>query len=205
MNRSKFLRYCLISLLCVSLSPAALFSQDTVVKEFSGSGGKNTRPFTVSNGWEIQWNATGNIFQLYLYDNEGSLKGVPANQQGQGPGSSYQAKGGEYYLQVNALGNWDVKIVQINTEGTHSATTVFSGSGGQNTRPFTTDGAWEIQWNATGNIFQLYLYDENGKLVGVPANQQGPGEGNSYQPKAGTYYLQVNTSKDWEIEIVPVP
>jgi hypothetical protein len=192
------------------------FAQDTVVKEFSGSGGKNTRPFTVKDGWEIQWDAKGDIFQLFLYTANGDMEGVPANQQGSGKGSSYQAKGGSYYLQVNAIGNWAIKVVQTGGQSSsaeeHKSKSkkysteiaAFSGSGGKNTRPFTTTGPWEIQWDAKGDIFQLFLYTANGDMTGVPANQQGSGKGTSFQPKAGKYYLQVNAIGTWSIKIVPV-
>jgi hypothetical protein len=80
----------------------------------------------------------------------------------------------------------------------------FTGSGGKNTRPFTTPGPWEVQWDAQGDIFQLYLYYEDGTLEGVPANQSGPGTGSSYHPKKGTYYLQVNALGAWSIKIVAV-
>jgi len=191
------------------------FAQDIVVKTFTGSGGKNTRPFAVKDGWDIQWDAKGDIFQLYLYTASGEMIGVPANQQGSGNGSSYQAKGGQYYLQVNAIGNWAIKVVQTGGQSSSknknkksktnlSEIATFSGSGGKNTRPFVSNGAWEIQWDAKGDIFQLYLYTASGDMIGVPANQQGSGKGSSYQPKAGKYYLQVNAIGNWSISIVPV-
>ena len=199
----------------IAFVSSSAYPQDTVVKEFSGSGGKNTRPFNVKDGWEIQWDAKGDIFQLFLYTANGDIAGVSANQQGSGKGSSYQAKGGQYYLQVNAIGNWAIKIVNTDEqsssseENKKSKTTsfeiaAFSGSGGKNTRPFTTTGPWEIQWDAKGDIFQLFLYTANGNMTGVPANQQGPGKGTSFQPKAGKYYLQVNTIGSWNLKIVPV-
>lgn len=190
-------------------------AQDTVVKTFTGSGGKNTRPFTVKDGWEIQWDAKGDIFQLFLYTANGDMVDVPANQQSSGKGASYQAKGGEYYLQVNAIGNWAIEVVQTDGQSSNAAenkiqsktplseVATFSGSGGQNTRPFTTTGPWEIQWDAKGDIFQLFLFTANGDMTGVPANQQGYGKGTSYQPKAGKYYLQVNAIGNWTIRIVP--
>lgn len=192
-----------------------LYAQENIVKTFSGSGGKNTRPFSVNKGWEIQWDAKGDIFQLYLYNADGDMIGVPANQQGSGQGSSYQPKGGKYYLQVNAIGNWTIKIVQISSSNDINKQSVkekedekyiesFSGSGGKNTRPFTVPSGWEIQWNAKGDIFQIYLYKADGSLVGVPANQQGAGTGNSYQAKGGKYYLQVNAIGDWTVKIVKV-
>jgi len=92
---------------------STLFAQEKAVANFSGSGGKNTRPFQVAAGWEIQWDAKGDIFQLFLYNADGSVSGVPANQQGSGKGTSYQAKAGKYYLQVNAMGKWSIKIVDV--------------------------------------------------------------------------------------------
>ena len=193
-----------------------LFAGETVLKTFSGSGGKNTRPFTVSAGWEIQWDAKGDIFQLFLYKADGSMAGVPANQQGSGKGSSYQAKAGTYYLQVNAMGKWTIKIAQVSPSKNVKTSpskqkskkpkpiASFTGTGGKNTRPFTVPAGWEIQWDAKGDIFQLFLHKADGSMAGVPANQQGSGKGSSYQAKAGTYYLQVNAMGKWSINIVNV-
>lgn len=103
--------YCYSRIYCVCLGSA--FAQDTVVKHFSGSGGKNTRPFLVKDGWEIQWDAKGDIFQLFLYTANGDMVGVPANQQGSGKGTSFQPKAGKYYLQVNAIGDWSIKMVPV--------------------------------------------------------------------------------------------
>ncbi len=176
------LRMMIVMVGIIAFFSGSAFAQDTVVREFSGSGGKNTRPFTVKNGWEIHWDAKGDIFQLYLYTANGDMAGVPANQQGSGKGSSYQAKGGQYYLQVNAIGNWAIKVVQ---------------TGGQSS-------SGEENKSKKGDIFQLYLYTADGDMAGVPANQQGSGKGTSFQPKAGKYYLQVNAIGTWSIKIVPI-
>lgn len=204
-----------LSVFIIILSASISLAQENVVESYSGNGGKNTRPFTVSDGWEIQWDATGDIFQLYLYSKDGDMLGVPANQQGSGEGSSYQANGGTYYLQVNAIGGWEIKIAQVNSGTSDNSKTQnssnnsqsyiakFSGNGGKNTRPFSPSGPWEIKWDASGDIFQLYLYSKDGDMLGVPANQQGSGKGSSYQPKGGNYYLQVNAIGKWEIEIAP--
>ncbi|SDI97286.1 hypothetical protein SAMN04515654_12167 [Halanaerobium congolense] len=80
----------------------------------------------------------------------------------------------------------------------------YSGNGLKNTRPFNTNSAWEIQWNAAGDIFQIYLYDSNGNLVDIAANQMQPGEGSYYSPKTGTFYLEINAMGDWKVEIVNV-
>ncbi|TVL95961.1 MAG: hypothetical protein CV087_24030, partial [Candidatus Brocadia sp. WS118] len=103
-----------IFIICLIILYGNLFSQDTIIKSFSGTGVQNTRPFLVENGWEIQWDAKGDIFQLFLYTSKGELVGVAANQQGPGKGASFQAKKGHYYLQVNAIDKWTINIVQTN-------------------------------------------------------------------------------------------
>jgi hypothetical protein len=82
------------------------------VTTFSGRGATNTRPFRASGPWEAQWNGSGPIFQIYLYSASGEMLSVLANQQG-GPGSSYYPTEGTYYLQVNTIGPWTVKIVPV--------------------------------------------------------------------------------------------
>jgi len=182
-----------------------------VVERYSGSGTKNTRPFTVSNSWEVSWNASGSVFQIYLYSAGGSMEGVLANQQGPGEGSSYQPTPGKYYLKVNAVGDWSVEITEESEQTSppanhqsqnNGAIASFSGSGAKNTRPITIDGPWELSWNADGQIFQVYLYSKSGSMEGVLANQSGSGGGSSYHPQGGSYYFQVNALGDWSMKVV---
>ncbi|OEG62201.1 MAG: hypothetical protein BHK79_02850 [Halanaerobium sp. MDAL1] len=86
---------------------------NNVIAEYSGNGTQNTRPFEVNSPWEIQWDAEGQIFQLYLYDSSGNLIDVAANQMEAGKGSYYSPKTGSFYLQVNAMGDWQLKIVNV--------------------------------------------------------------------------------------------
>jgi hypothetical protein len=103
------------SLLCV-LAPTV--AADTVVHTLNGSGGRTTRPFVVGDEWELQWEARGGLFQAFLYDGgNGELVGIIANQPKDGPGATYQRKGGRYYLQINALGDWNLRVVQIDKPG----------------------------------------------------------------------------------------
>lgn len=198
-------------LLLLSLSALSLpvLAQERLVAEFDGDGMRNTRPFTVSDGWEVRWNASGDVFQLYLHDAEGELVSVAANQSGSGGGASYQASGGRYYFQVNALGAWSLQIVDLDEAAQDASSGLeapveFTGSGASNTRPFRVGGPWELQWEARGDVFQVYLHDANGELVDVAANQTGAGDGASYQPRGGRYYLQVNALGAWTVRVVPV-
>lgn len=87
-------------------------STDKTIIELSANGMKTTEPFTVDSSWKLKWDAEGSIFQAYLYNKNGNLVNVIANQQGAGKGSSYYPKAGEYYLQINAIGNWSLKVVK---------------------------------------------------------------------------------------------
>jgi len=85
----------------------------------------------------------------------------------------------------------------------------YSGTGAQTTRPFVTNGPWEIQWDAKDDgtgfiVFSIALYDKNGNPIGLIANQTKPGKGSFYNPKKGTFYLGINATYDWEIKIVEV-
>jgi hypothetical protein len=184
-------------------------AQDPSIAEFSGNGIRNTRPFDTPGPWEITWSASGDIFQIYVYGEGGDLVGVAANQQGPGDGSSYQAKGGRYYLQINTIGDWSVEVALATASSesdSDSGGTLLAdrGNGAKTTRPFRSEGPWEISWDASGDIFQIYVYGEGGDLVGVAANQQWPGDGTSYQARGGKYYLQINAIGDWSMEVAVV-
>lgn len=176
-----------------------------VIERYSGSGGQNISPFTVTDAWEVNWDAKGDIFQLYLYNSEGNMEGVVANQQGPGEGSSYQPQTGRYYFKVNAMGNWTIEITKAEQTVTNSGSgevASYSGSGAKNTRPVTIDGSWELQWDTNGDIFQVYLYTKDGSMVEVLANQQGSGTRSSYYPQGGSYYFKVNAMGEWSMKIV---
>lgn len=88
-------------------------SKETTIINLAGSGLKNTRPFKVNGHWEVQWDARGAYFGILIYNADGSFAGLAANQQGAGKGSSYQPKSGHYYLTINAVGNWQVKVIEL--------------------------------------------------------------------------------------------
>ena len=106
-------RWKIIVLSCVLLLLNTIAFSDTVIKSFSGTGMQTTRPFEVNGPWECQWKAKGMLFQIELYTADGSLVNIIANQLGSGNGSSYQPKGGKYYIEINSIGDWKVNIVQI--------------------------------------------------------------------------------------------
>lgn len=196
-----------LSLTILILVPI-IFNGQTIA-EFTGNGGKNTSPFTVNQPWKVSWTASGELFQLFLMDMNGEMVALPANQSGSGQGSSFQVEEGRYYFQVNAIGAW--KITIENASQTLKPANVragviaeFSGDGTKNTQPFIVEKPWNVSWNASGDLFQIFLMDMEGGLVSLPANQLGSGSGSSFQVAKGKFYLQVNAVGNWSIKITNV-
>jgi hypothetical protein len=87
------------------------------VKEWSGSGIKNTEDFTVAGDqWKIKWsNTAGGIIQIFVYkSSDKSLVGLAANTQAAGDGESIQRGAGTYYLTINSANtNWKVTVEDL--------------------------------------------------------------------------------------------
>ncbi len=106
---------------------------------------------------------------------------------------------------------FDRRICAITTEGTDTSNEAmpsigliakFEGSNIRNTKPFSANSPFEVKWDAKGEFFSIYLYDENGTLINVLGNQNDPGEGSSYFAKSGKYYFSVSTLGDWSVKVV---
>jgi hypothetical protein len=74
------------------------------VKSFSGNGGRTLAPFTIDSPATLKWTNDGDIFQVFDIDN-----GVTINADSHS-GETY-LEPGTYKLDVNALGNWTIRIV----------------------------------------------------------------------------------------------
>ena len=83
-----------------------------------------------------------------------------------------------------------------------SGMTSFKGSGIQNTRPFTVSSPWEIVWDGQGKAVYIVIYNSDGSIAGGAGNDTG--KGRSYQPKGGTYYLNIMMGENWQVSVVPV-
>lgn len=89
---------------------------ESIITEYSGSGPLKTRPFTVGGPWEIQWNLESSddmaMINISIFNEDGFPVDTALQMQA-GKSSSYQSKGGTYYLDITALGNWEVKVVRV--------------------------------------------------------------------------------------------
>lgn len=87
------------------------------VKEWSGSGMKQTETFSVAGDeWRINWASKpdnpASIFAIYVYDEHGKVVNLAANVTGEGSDLSYiRSKGRHFYLQISAANtNWAVIV-----------------------------------------------------------------------------------------------
>jgi hypothetical protein len=90
-----------------------------LVKEWSGSGIKETETFTTtSREWRIRWHsanepfANASILQIHVYNGRGALVTLAANKQGTGADTSYvRSPAGSHYLAiVGANSTWTVIV-----------------------------------------------------------------------------------------------
>lgn len=92
-----------------SLSAAA----EEILQQASANGTRNLRPFTVKDGWELRWDTKSPMFTVMLHSTTGELVDTLATQMQPGPGVTYYPKGGTYYLQIIASGDWTVTVIQL--------------------------------------------------------------------------------------------
>jgi hypothetical protein len=91
-------------------------AEDVLVAEYSGKGVQTTRPFTVDGPWEVQWSSDCLNLAIYLKksDEAGHASADLIANQSKGSGSSYQPRGGSYFLEIHGVvGTWRVKVVAI--------------------------------------------------------------------------------------------
>ena len=87
--------------------------------------------------------------------------------------------------------------------------TVFelAGNGTRNTRPFTVQERWEVRWDLKTDHFEVHLFTATGDRQGrLPIGRQdGPGQGATFRPDGGNFYLKIIAKGDWKISVVQLP
>ncbi len=95
-------------------SPQELLAADEqIIQQVSANGTRNLRPFTVKNGWEIRWDNKGRVLTISVRHRDGKLAAIGGAATAPGRGSSYQPRGGTYYLAVDGMGDWTVTVIQL--------------------------------------------------------------------------------------------
>ena len=81
---------------------------------FAGSGQTTTLPFTIRDGWEIQWGSSKAI-QVNVYKKGNSIKEkfLLVNSPTGGSGKSIHPNPGKFFLDIRSFGDWSVDIVEL--------------------------------------------------------------------------------------------
>jgi len=85
--------------------------------EVSGNGIQTTQKFTTTGAWTINYTYDcssfgfkGN-FQVYIYNGDGSMGDIAANELGMsGSNTQYEHGAGTYYLEINSECSWHVTV-----------------------------------------------------------------------------------------------
>lgn len=83
----------------------------------------------------------------------------------------------------------------------HDVIQQVTANGTRNLRPFTVNDNWEIQWDSKAGV-HIGVHQPDGKLVEEGGSSMKPGQGSSYHPRGGTYFLEITSLDDWTITVV---
>jgi hypothetical protein len=191
---------------------------------FSGSSDEVTEKFTLQTGvtiFHMSYSGDSN-FIVTLYNDTGQMIELPANEIG-----SYQgeyligvqngyfigAEPGQYYLNVQAEGSWNIIVEQPRVSSAASLPQTFTGEGDVVPVPIALT-AGTVIFNMTNtdpqsSNFIVTLWNDDGAYQELIANEFGDYSGEMsivvgtgfLQVEPGISWLYVQSSGDWTIKI----
>lgn len=83
---------------------------------------------------------------------------------------------------------------------------LWQGSGSRDTEEFVVGEHWRVDWMfspaQTGGLFQVFIYRSDGRLLmNLAANNQRGGTDTSFWAGPGKYFLRINASGDWKVDV----
>jgi hypothetical protein len=94
-------------------------AQRVTLLDTLGSGINKTKPFTTTGPWTIAYTydctafGQNGLLQIFVYSPPESLEDIAVNELGKnGSGSTQQYGTGDFYLQMNSVCDWTVKVTQ---------------------------------------------------------------------------------------------
>ena len=170
--------------------------------------GHGTPTFTAAGGLTVLTAQYGgpDAFSLDVLDSTGQSVDVPISTIGGYSGTVSEALNpGSYTLNVAATAAWTVTITQPRNQQAFHLPYVFN-NGGRDALigPFRADGAYQITATNHGLAnFMVRVLDTKGYEHDIPINQIGDYNGSVAESSVipGNYYLQVNSSGSWTINV----
>lgn len=85
------------------------------VKSWTGTGIKKTEPFTITGKqWRVTWTNKGGYLGITTYKPGSNIPNdILANSTEATTDTSYVYKSGEFYLDVNSSGSWEIKVEEL--------------------------------------------------------------------------------------------
>lgn len=119
--RRRRLRLAAIALIILAVTAAVVYwymnngpgqasPAGSTVLQLEGAGNQSTEPFTVRPGWRIDWQNTGDQFLMAITGDRDF--GTVVEQQEPGSGVTSPTGGGTYRIDVTAVGEWSITVVQ---------------------------------------------------------------------------------------------
>jgi hypothetical protein len=80
------------------------------VAEFEGDGDDSTEEVEVAGNWQVEWEATGDEFQVELINEEGESRGTIVDSGGESEGATFITEGGTFTLEITSDDEWSIAI-----------------------------------------------------------------------------------------------
>jgi hypothetical protein len=179
-----------ISLFGLLLRSNAQALTNRAAVSFRGNGGQSLPPFRITHPSTLFWTSDGELFQIFPK----GLGGGNVNSQARA-GWTYMPSA-RYRLDVNAIGNWTIKVVPgvVRPRQMGAGWIGYRGNGGLALPPFSTRRGTTLRWTASGSLFQIFSKEFSG---GGDVNSQAH-RGSTYLEK-GKHTLTINALGNWTI------
>lgn len=165
-----------------------------------GTANLTTERFTVNGPWKLSWDFQGTALKVSILTDKSAVNAKPIAQAGSGKGSMTIEKGGTFWLQVKAVGNYKLTVETL--EGASASLPVFEGGmERKGTSVFTAPEGWRYRFTSSG-VFKATLYDANRNEVGSPGVLIGGGTGEVKVGKAGKYFFLIQATAPYKLEVL---
>jgi hypothetical protein len=178
--------------------------------DLSGNGPEATSTFKLEKGLSIftmTYTGSSNFIVWLMDANTGQNVELLANAIGSFDGSKSfgSTSEGDYILNIQSDGPWEVTVEQPRQTATQSVPLTLSGDGQKVSEIFYLEnGLRRIEMKHDGSSnFIVWLIDDQGNKIELLANEIGSFEGSKAIgiTNPGTYMLDISADGNWEISI----
>lgn len=187
--------------------PTATPRPSPETQSYSGSGQRVTDTVTIEGGltvFTMSHDGSSNYQVELINQDTGETEKFLANEIGEWQAAKpYYIPSGEYVLDVNADGNWNIEVAQPRpgpsevSELPASASDRYPNYIG----PVRFDGLHTIsaEYNGEGN-FAVWVLDEEGRRMDLIFNEVGQFEGQNTYSGNHVGYIRIEATGDWQLQ-----